>query len=99
MDSGKGSRGFSFIHPLFSNAAIPLIMLVILFLLLYLVSNASNSHRFEHISSVVPLARCNSKIGLHVLLRPNLDSFSCLTDPGDSEILSTRFNTQSSLLM
>ena len=24
MDSGKGSRGFSFIHPLFSNAATPL---------------------------------------------------------------------------
>jgi len=30
---------------------------------------------------------------------PYLDSFHCLTDPRDLEILSTRFNTQSSLLM
>jgi len=27
------------------------------------------------------------------------DSFNCLTDPGDSETMSTRFNSQSSLLM
>ena len=33
------------------------------------------------------------------MLRPNLDPFHCLTDPGNSEILYIRFNTPSSLLM